>query len=91
MINRHDFAGVNLVDFRRAAESARIAINRWVEDNTRQKIRELVSSGTLDASSRLAVVIAADLKGMRALQFSRTSTRDEPFHLAKAPGRCRRR
>ena len=91
MINRHDFAGVNFVDFCRLAGSARVAISRRVEDNTRQRTLELISSGTLDASSRLAVVLAADFKGMWALQFSRTSTCDEPFHLAKAAGRCRRR
>jgi serpin B len=81
LIERHYHGGVNLVDFRRAAESARVAINRWVEDNTRQKIRELIPSGTLDAYTRLVLVNAVYFKGTWARQFSKAATRDEPFHL----------
>ncbi len=33
---------MNLVDFRGGAEIARVAMNRWVEDKTRQKIPDFI-------------------------------------------------
>ena len=81
LIERHYHGGVNLVDFRRAAESARIAINRWVEENTRQKIRELIPSGTLGAYTRLVLVNALYFKGIWVVPFTKAATREEPFHL----------
>ena len=81
LIDRHYPGGVNLVDFRRAGENARVAINRWVEDNTRQKIRDLIPAGSLDAYTRLVLVNAVYFKGMWVLKFSRGATRDEPFYM----------
>ena len=81
LIERHYHGGVNLVDFRRAAESARVAINRWVEDNTRQKIRGLIPSGTLGGDTRLVLVNAIYFKGIWVVPFTKAATRDEPFHL----------
>ena len=81
LIDRHFHGGVNVVDFRRATESARVAINRWVEDNTRQRIRELIPSGMLGSLGRLVLVNAIYFKGMWELQFNKAATRDEPFYL----------
>ena len=81
LIDRHYHGEANLVDFRRDAERARVTINRWVEDKTRQEIRELVASGALDAGTRLVLVNAVYFKGMWVSQFSRAATRDEPFYL----------
>jgi serpin B len=64
LIERHYHGEANLVDFRRDAERARVTINRWVEDKTRQKIRDLVASGDLDAGTRLVLVNAVYFKGM---------------------------
>jgi serpin B len=81
LIARHYGGGMNVVDFRHAAEAARLTINRWVEDKTKQKIRELVPSGRLDANARLVLVNAVHFKGMWVLQFRKAATRDEPFYL----------
>ncbi len=81
LIARHYRGGVNLVDFRRGPEAARLSINQWVEDNTRRKIRELIPSGGLDADTRLVLVNAVYFKGMWVLRFDRADTRDEPFRL----------
>jgi len=78
---RHYGGGMNLVDFRRDAEAARLTMNQWVEDKTRQKIRELIPSGGLDADTRLVLVNAVYFKGMWVLQFPKAATRDEPFRL----------
>ena len=72
---------MNLVDFRRGPEAARVTMNQWVEDKTKQKIRELIPSGGLDADTRLVLVNAVYFKGMWVLPFRKEATRDEPFHL----------
>lgn len=73
--------GMNLVDFRHAAEAARVTINQWVEERTRQKFRDLIPSGGLDADTRLVVVNAVYFKGTWVLQFRKAATREEPFRL----------
>jgi serpin B len=72
---------VNVVDFRHATEMARLTINRWVADKTRQKIRELIPVGGLDADTRLALVNAIYFKALWASQFRKTATRGEFFYL----------
>jgi serpin B len=81
LMTRHYGGGVNLVDFRRDAERARVTINQWVEANTSQKIRALVPSGGVDADTRLVLVNAVYFKGLWVMQFSRSATRLEPFYL----------
>lgn len=81
LIARHYLGSMNLVDFRRSAEAARVTINQWVEDRTRQRIQECIPSGGLDAGTRLVLVNAVYFKGMWALRFRKEATRDEPFHL----------
>jgi len=72
---------VNVVDFRHATEVARLTINRWVADKTRQKIRELIPVGGVDADTRLALVNAIYFKALWVSQFRRAATRAEPFYL----------
>jgi serpin B len=72
---------MNLVDFRGGAEAARVEINSWVEDKTRQKIQDLVPAGSVNADTRLVLVNAVYFKGMWVLQFEKMKTRDEPFFL----------
>jgi serpin B len=81
LIARHYGGGTNLVDFRGGAEAARVTMNQWVEDKTRQRIRELIPSGGLGAETRLVLVNAVYFKGMWVLQFHKAATRDEPFYL----------
>jgi len=80
-IARHYGGRMNLVDFRRSAEAARTSMNQWVEDQTRQKIRALIPPDGLNADTRLVLVNAVYFKGMWMLQFPKSATRDEPFHL----------
>ena len=81
LIARHYDGALNVVDFRHAAEAARVTVNQWVEDKTRQKIRELVPSGSLNADTRLVLANAIYFKGIWTLPFPKAATRDEPFHL----------
>jgi serpin B len=81
LLVRHYGSSMNVVDFRRRAEDARATINRWVEDKTRRRIRELIPAGSLHVDTRLVLANAVYFKGMWALQFRQAATRHEPFWL----------
>jgi serpin B len=72
-------AGLMEVDFARAHEAARQTINACVEQQTRQKIKELLKPGILDPLTRLVLTNAIYFKGSWALPFAAERTRDEPF------------
>jgi serpin B len=81
LIARHYGGGMNLVDFRGDAETARRTINQWVDDKTKQKIGEVIPSGGVDDGTRLVLVNAIYFQGKWERPFRKTATRDEPFHL----------
>jgi serpin B len=81
LLARHYRAAMNLVDFRGDAAAAGREINRWVEEKTRAKIREIIAAGSLDEATRLVLVNAVYFKGMWALPFRKDATHDRPFHL----------
>lgn len=68
------------VDFADNAVTAN-KINGWVESNTNQKIKDLVSSDSLDAMTRLVLVNAIYFKGTWMHQFDPNSTYKGPFYL----------
>ncbi len=74
-------ASLNTLDFRAAAESARETINRWVEDRTHGRIRDLLKPGTITAATRLVLTNAIYFKGKWSAPFDPQATREEPFHV----------
>ncbi len=72
-------AGLRLVDFREAAEQARVLINDWVAAETNGEITELIPEGVLDALTRLVLVNAVYLDATWASQFDPDLTEDGPF------------
>jgi serpin B len=81
LIARHYRGAMSPIDFRRGAEAARVTMNQWVDDRTRNRIRELIPSGGLNSATRLVVVNAVYFKGTWVAQFRKAATRVEPFHL----------
>ena len=71
---------VTALDYHRT-EEARQTINRWVEDETRDKIKELIQAGVLDPTTVLVLANAIYFKGAWLNPFDKNLTRDEPFHL----------
>jgi serpin B len=67
------------LDFVGAAEPARGAINAWVARETRDKIRELVPAGAIDASTRAVLANAIYLRAAWADAFKPHNTKSEPF------------
>lgn len=80
LVGRHYGGGMNLVDFQGAAEATRQAINGWVEVRTKEKIRDLIPQGGVDALTRLVLVNAVYFKGQWVLPFEKELTRDLPFY-----------
>lgn len=56
-------------------------INGWVEDQTRQRIRNLIPDGALNDLTRLVLVNAIYLKAPWADAFYEPATKPQPFHL----------
>lgn len=72
-------AGMRLVDYKTAAEEARRTINKWVADQTEDKITDLIPEGALDSLTRLVLVNAVYLDATWASQFEKEATRDGGF------------
>jgi serpin B len=72
--------GMRLVDYKRATEAARLAINAWVSDRTRTRIPELIPQGILKDITRLTLVNAIWFKAPWQTPFTPAVTRRGPFH-----------
>jgi serpin B len=70
------------VDYKRAREKARTIINTWVENETQEKIRNLIQPGVLNALTRLVLVNAVYFKGNWESQFKPGQTKDALFFLS---------
>jgi serpin B len=83
LVTRHYGGTMNVVDFSTDTEAARVTINRWVDEKTRQRIQELIAPGVLSVDTRLVLVNAVYFKGMWLLPFSKMATCDETFFLER--------
>lgn len=68
------------LDFSQGAEAAK-TINGWVEDNTNNKIKDLISADSLDSDTRMVLVNAIYFKGFWTYQFNPKDTFKAPFYL----------
>ena len=75
-------AGMRTVDFIRATEAARVAINAWTSKQTHDRIPEIIPGGVIDANTRLVLVNALYFKAPWETPFEKRLTADKPFHLA---------
>jgi serpin B len=75
-------ADVRDADFAANPESARKAINAWVEQQTREKIKELLEAGSITPLTRMVLANAVYFKGLWESPFEKDATRDAPFTLA---------
>jgi serpin B len=69
------------VDFTADPAAATRHINKWVADQTRDRIRDLIPGGALDKTTRLVLANALYLKAPWASEFSEHATQPEPFHV----------
>lgn len=74
-------AGITPLDYPGDTEGARQTINRWVEETTRAKIKDLIAPGALDSLTRLVLVNAIYFKGTWASQFKPEQTAPADFFV----------
>lgn len=67
------------VDYKTNTEGARKKINGWIEDQTNDRIKDLIPQGMLDPRTRLVLANAIYFKGNWARQFKKEATTDGPF------------
>ncbi|MHC4942863.1 MAG: serpin family protein [Planctomycetota bacterium] len=69
------------LDFVGDCEKARTRINQWVEEKTRDKIKDLLPEGSIDALTRLVLTNAIYFKGLWADPFEKKDTHRAPFFM----------
>jgi serpin B len=69
------------VDFIADPAAATQRINKWVADQTHDRIRDLIPSRALDKTTRLVLANALYLKAPWASEFSQNATQPEPFFV----------
>jgi len=72
------------MDFRKNPEKARQGINKWVSEQTRDRIRDLIPANGIDATTRLVLANAIYLKAPWQSEFSDALTKPRPFHVCGA-------
>jgi serpin B len=72
-------ASAEEVAFTKAPDQARGKINKWVSDQTKAKIVDLLPAGSITDQTRLVLTNAIYFKGNWAEAFKKDETKDEPF------------
>jgi serpin B len=77
-------AALEPMDFKRHHEDARAAINGWVAKQTKDRIKDLLRTGTVAADTRLVLVNAIYLKAQWATPFEVSATQPSKFTIEGA-------
>ncbi len=74
-------APIELLDFKKAPEPARVHVNEWVEGRTEHRIKDLIPPGAVKPDTRLVLVNAIYFLGNWAYPFEHEATHPAPFHV----------
>jgi serpin B len=74
-------AGLRLVDFINETEPSRITINKWVSDQTEERIKDLIPQGAINELTRLVLTNAIYFNAAWQYPFEKTTTANGPFFL----------
>ena len=81
LVQRFYGAPFEPMDFKKDADRERRAINKWVADQTRDRIRDLIPPGGVDEATRLVLANAIYLKAPWSDPFLESATKPAPFHI----------
>jgi len=81
-IENHYGAGLEELNFIGAPEPSRQTINQWVEEQTNNKIKNLLPQGTVTTDTRFVLTNAIYFLGDWEYPFDRDSTEQGLFHVA---------
>ncbi len=79
ILARNYGAGMHLVNYLENPDHARQLINDWVEEETQEKIKDLIPSGAIDTLTRLVLANAIYFNGSWQYPFSENGTENAPF------------
>lgn len=82
VLARNYGAGLRVLDFRTQPEPSRETINRWVEEQTESRIRDLIPQGAIDSMTRLVLTNAVYFNAAWQSQFDEDATAPGTFYLA---------
>lgn len=71
------------LDFVSETEKSRQLINRWVEEQTRERIKDLIPQGVLNSLTRLVLTNAIYFKGRWEKPFPKEKTAEQDFRVSK--------
>jgi serine protease inhibitor len=74
-------AGLRLLDFINETEQSRVAINKWVSDQTEGRIENLIQPGAINELTRLVLTNAIYFNAAWEYPFDKDMTADGPFYL----------
>jgi serpin B len=75
-------AGLTLLDFVNETEKSRQIINRWVEEKTKEKIKELIPPKGIDELTALVLTNAIYFKGEWRTKFEKEDTEPADFSIS---------
>lgn len=74
-------AGLRILDFINETEQSRLTINKWVSDQTEERIKDLVPQGAINELTRLVLTNAIYFNAAWQYPFDENATSDGLFHL----------
>jgi len=74
-------AGLRILDFINETEQSRVAINKWVSNQTEGRIEDLIPQGEIDALTRLVLTNAIYFNAAWEHPFDKKMTADGLFYL----------
>ncbi len=77
-------AGFHPVNFKTDPDKVRLTINQWIEQQTADKIKDLLKPGVVTPDTRLVLTNAIYFKGDWQAQFDKAQTKQEDFHRSTA-------
>ena len=78
---KHYDAEAHVLDFAGDSEGSRVTINKWIQEQTDGKIRDLLPSGSINSHTGMILTNAIYFKGDWKEQFKHKDTHPVPFHL----------
>ena len=69
------------LDFKQETEKSRQTINSFIEEQTNNKIKDLIPSGVLDSMTRFVLTNAIYFKGTWEWEFDKSDTREQDFKV----------
>ena len=82
LIQQYYGGKVTNLDFFNNTENSRVTINNWIEEQTNNKIQNLIPAGILHPLTRLVLTNAIYFKGFWLKQFDKNDTKQEDFRIS---------